>query len=302
MKKISLTVIAAALLLAGCGDIETDTAAKQTEKAAAETTTVTTTVTTAEPVKETERETTVTEEATVTEERTAVSTTLPDYVTDTVTREQNASAEVFTDIDLWSDKRELGTDDESSEVIWSANIPVECSPETVLLIDADTEEVAAVLNDIADYEKFGGDIMGDGVYNCRFTVDTDIDETPDTSERKTYSWYAEFADDKGIHRSEPAEITVYEPFTDKELADVKAVSDEIHKLMKDKEFKKLDLEGKCEKMTALLEKLATEGTEERPYPLIIKESIYAGRDTVSYKHNCGIGSAVMLKPFDKRMN
>ena len=76
----------------------------------------------------------------------------------------------------------------------------------------------------------------------------------------------------------------------------------VHSLGVYKEFKKLDLEGKCEKMTALLEKLATEGTEERPYPLIIKESIYAGRDTVSYKHNCGIGSAVMLKPFDKRMN
>ncbi|MBR4223954.1 MAG: hypothetical protein IKR73_04000 [Oscillospiraceae bacterium] len=249
--------------------------------------------------QETARETTAETEAPVTE-RTAVSTMqelLPEY--EPVAED---AGNVLTDISLRADKRELMVGEGSAEVIWYAELPVRSEPETVGLVDADTGEAAAVLCDIADYERYGGDIMGDGVYNCRFTVDTDIDTDKDVSEDKTYRYYAEFSDEEGVHRSEIFEIKVYEPFTDKELGDMQAVKEAVRGLMEDKTFRALDTDAKREQMMALLDGLATEGTKERPYPLIHEEIWTDGKDMISYTHLCGVSSGIKLEPFDPMMN
>ncbi|MBQ8079887.1 MAG: hypothetical protein IJ236_08035, partial [Oscillospiraceae bacterium] len=91
------------------------------------------------------------------------------------------------------------------------------------LIDAATGETAAVLYDLADYKKVGDTIQGDGVYNCRFKVNTDIDTDPDVSESAEYSYYAEFEENGTVHRSEPFTITVMESFTDRKMSDMERV-------------------------------------------------------------------------------
>ena len=282
------SVILAAVILTGCASVQPAAQPEPMDETPVPAV-VQQTTTTGETTEEIKTETSLTE-------RTAVSTEeiiLPDY-----TRVSDETGDVFTDIQLWSDENELLTS-EDPEIIWYAEIPVKCWPEIVGLIDADTGEVAATLNDIADYEKYGGDIMGDGVYNCRFTVDTDINTDDDVSEQRTYRYYAEFADETGIHRSEIKEIAVYEPFTEKELGDMEAVDEAIRELMEDEDFLSLDVESRSEKMLELLHRLAAEGTPERPYPLIIEDSIVCSGDQnemISYEHICGIPSGIGLVP------
>ena len=56
-------------------------------------------------------------------------------------------------------------------------------------------------------------------------------------------------------------------------------------------------------MLALLHDLAKNGTPERPYPLIIEESITDSTDgMIDYTYACGIGSGVMLVPFSEYYN
>ena len=56
-------------------------------------------------------------------------------------------------------------------------------------------------------------------------------------------------------------------------------------------------------MLALLHDLAKNGTPERPYPLIIDDSITDSTDgMIDYTYACGIGSGVMLVPFMEYYN
>ena len=207
------------------------------------------------------------------------------------------------DIGLRASEREL-TGGEPADVIWSAEIPADCSPDVVYLIDEDTYETVAALCDIADNANYGGDIMGDCVYNCRFAPDTNIDTDPDVSEKKTYRYFAMFTDDKGTHRSDTFEITVYEPFTDKELNEMEAVRNAIKQLMESEEFRALDHEKKYERVIALLTELSEKGTEDLPYPLITPGCIVSDddHDMISYQHICGITAGIKIKPFDPRYN
>ncbi len=206
------------------------------------------------------------------------------------------------DVLLYTNNSEItiGTDD--SEIIFSAQVGTESSPETVELVDADSGEVVAELYDEADYVKYGDSLKGDGVYNCRYTVNTDIDTDPETSQEAYYHYYARFYDADGEHISDTVEIFVLEQFTDKELEDMQAVDDALQQLMSDDDFKNGTVDERKVIVTELLNKLADEGTEDRPYSLVIKDSIYAGDETLTFEYTCHISSGVMLKEFDPMMN
>lgn len=210
--------------------------------------------------------------------------------------------ETVTDISLRASSTEIliGTDD--SEIIWYAEIPIDCEPEKVELIDADTGDIAAELFDEADFEKYGDTIKGDSVYNCRFTVDTDIDTDPDVSEERYYHYYVRFTENGVTHCSETVEIWVLEQFSDKELYDMEAVEDAIDELRSSEGFEDLSVEEKTEQITALLRELAENGTPDRPYSLLKAESICVSEDMISFEYACGVSGGVKLTPFDKYLN
>ena len=201
------------------------------------------------------------------------------------------------DINLSVNKKELTAYEDSGEVIFAAEVPVDCNPEKLTLIDADTGKTEAELFDEADYEKYGDTIKGDSVYNCRFTVNTDINTNDETSEKAAYHYYAVFADDKGEHRSNTVEIQVFERFTDKELNDMETVDNAITELISAPDYKDLTVPERRERALALLNKLADEG-------LVIRESIYAGEndDNISFEYSCDISGGIMLKDFDPNFN
>ena len=218
------------------------------------------------------------------------------------TSAQADDADVIKDINLRADKKELTAHKNENGLIFYAEVPVDASPEKLILVDADTGRTAAELFDEADYEKYGDTIKGDSVYNCRYTVDDDINEDPDVSAEKHYHFYAQFEDEKGVHRSETIEISVYEQFTDKELGDMEEVNKVLTGMTNSEEYKALTVEQRKERALEVLNTLAENGTKERPYSLIIKESIYAGDDMISFEYACGVYGGTMLKDFDPDCN
>jgi hypothetical protein len=290
MKKTFVPLLAAALtVLSGCGNVD------EPAPAAADIITSETSAETTSAAGETT--------ATTTERTTAAPAAPPDVVMTSAEKPTDGKKAELRDISLRASEREL-TAGEPADVIWSAEIPVDCSPDVVYLIDEDTYETAAELYDIADYANFGGDIMGDSVYNCRFVPDTNIDTDPDVSEQKTSRYFAMFTDDKGTHRSDTFEIAIYEQFTDKELDEMEAVSNAINELRESEDFKALDYEKQYEQMIALLTELSENGTPEFPYPLITPGHIVSDddHDMITYEHICGISEGIKIKPFDPRLN
>ncbi|MDD6345421.1 MAG: hypothetical protein PUA51_04270, partial [Oscillospiraceae bacterium] len=60
---------------------------------------------------------------------------------------------------------------------------------------------------------------------------------------------------------------------------------------------------KAEYALEILNNLAENGTEEYPYSLIQKNSIYYnGNDMISYSYKCGAGGGIKLEPFDPLLN
>ena len=212
------------------------------------------------------------------------------------------STENTGDIRLNADKNAFTAYKDDNEVIFYAEVPADCSPEKVLLIDKQTGETVAELFDEADYEKYGDTIKGDSVYNCRFRVNTDINKNDEVSEQAKYTYYATFTDEKGEHISNPVDIDVFEQFTDNELADMEAVDNAISQLVESEEYNNATIDERREKALALLNKLADEGTPERSCSLIVKESITVSDDTISFSYKSGVLGGVMLKGFDQYMN
>lgn len=227
---------------------------------------------------------------------------IPGAVPQQTTEAASAPAPVSGDIWLRASNTEILIGQDEDEIIWYAEIPVDCAPQMVYLINADTGEIAAELFDEADYEKYGDTIKGDSVYNCRFRVNVDIDTDPEVSEDVYYHYYAEFTENGITHRSDMVAIWVVEPFTDKELNDMEAVDEALSELMESEEYQALlDIE-KLDRVVSLLKGLSIQGTENHPYSLVMPGSIHINDDTVSFQYACGVGSNVMIKPFDPMMN
>lgn len=221
------------------------------------------------------------------------------YGTEPLSSEEN---EAGFEIWLRASSTELLVGEDDDEIIWYAEIPPDCEPEKVELIDADTNEVAAELFDEADYEKYGDTIKGDSVYNCRFNVNMDIDTDPDVSEERYYRYYASFTENGRTYLSDTVTIWVFESFTDKELDDMEAVDDAISEFMSSKEYESLSKEDQMAQAEALLRKLASEGTPDRPYSLIEADSIFADDDMISFNYACGVMGGVMVSDWDEFIN
>ncbi|MBO5560028.1 MAG: hypothetical protein J6A07_00085 [Firmicutes bacterium] len=232
----------------------------------------------------------------------SISESVSESVSETAETSEITMPEGTKDINLRTDRNEILINSDGSEVIFYAEVPADTAPEKVLLIDADTGRQAAELFDEADYEKYGDTIKGDSVYNCRFSVDTDINTDPEVSEDKRYHYYAMFEDEKGVHLSEPVEIWVLEQFTDSELSDMEEVDKVLAGMTNSDEFKALDTAQKQERAVEVLTELAEKGTQARPHSLIIKQSIASTDDVVSFQYACGVNGGVMLKEFGTKFN
>ncbi|MEE5992833.1 MAG: hypothetical protein V3G42_06290 [Oscillospiraceae bacterium] len=219
----------------------------------------------------------------------------PEPTVSDLTKITPENGDILTDIHLRASQSEITVGEDDNEVIWYAEVPPDCLPETVALIDESTGEKVADLYDLADYEQYGDTIQGDSVYNCRFKVNVDIDTDPDVSEDAYYHYYAEFADEKGIHRSEPFQIWVLEQFTDKELNEMEIVDNAVSEMLNSNDFQKLTTDEKLKFSENRLHELEKQG-------YILKGSIHPNEDSISFQYSCGIDSAVMLEDFGFRLN
>lgn len=105
-----------------------------------------------------------------------------------------------------------------------------------------------------------------------------------------------------IYVCESATVVGEETLSDLEIDEMRAVDDEIDKIFTD-EFSKMSTGEKAEYALEILNNLAENGTEEYPYSLIQKNSIYYnGNDMISYSYKCGAGGGIKLEPFDPLLN
>ena len=323
MTKKLLLLSMLALMLAGCGseaspadeltetteetettdetevseDTETIGGTESIEETKAETSAETTTVS--------ERETTVQSSgraAAASEVTEAAQTTVSDDEPSASETSESTTAQKNLVISLSASATEIQAGIDSGEIIFSAEIPPGHSPKRLELINVDTGNTAAELYDEADYDRYGDTVKGDGVYCCRYTLDTNIDTDPDVSEERNYHFYVTYTENNTGYYSDIVKIWVCEPFTDKELADIVAVDDAISEWISSDEYKNASIEERTELAVAFLTGLADNGTEERPYSLVDKESIFAEGYMVSFNYACGISGGIMVKEFDEYMN
>jgi hypothetical protein len=194
--------------------------------------------------------------------------------------------ESVEDLALFTDKRDIKIGVDDSEVIFVARDIID--EQKVELIDADTAQVVGVMLDNGEFEKSGDDIMGDAWYSLRYKLDDTFPTDPDVSEDRKYRFYARYIDGTIEHRTNTAEIIVYESFTDKELEKMDSARNKINELQVSEDFKAMDTNGKKEKMLECLRQLEDEG-------IVDKGSIHASDDSVTYS-SCEIPVVVMLEP------
>ena len=199
------------------------------------------------------------------------------------------------DIELTLEKREILIGQDDPQLVIRAVPPASCNPASVQLIDADTDTFICDLVDDCNFEAHGDDIQGDGWYCNRWTAPTDFGTDPDVSEEKTFRFYAQFERDGVLHRSETAELTVFEQWTDKELDDRQEVDDAINELMQTDEWKQANTETRASLARACLALLAEKG-------LVDPNSIGSNAEMVTWSYTSGGTGGIQLKPFDPMMN
>ena len=203
--------------------------------------------------------------------------------------------EVVYDIELTHDKTELLIGQDDIKVIVRAVPPAEYTPDGIALIDEETGTNVLWLVDDNDYKAHGDNIQGDGWYCNMLLPDIDFGTDPLVSEEMTWRLYAQFEQDGVLHRSETVTLTISEPFTKQELTDMALVDEVVEELISKDTWKQGSIEFRRETAVQLLEQLADNG-------LVIRESICADDDIVSYQHTCGVTSGIKLTPFDPMMN
>ena len=199
------------------------------------------------------------------------------------------------DIELTLDKQELLIGRDDPQVVVRAVPPAEYTPSSVQLCDADTNRVLCELVDDCDYEAHGDNIQGDGWYCNRWTVPTDFGIDPDVSEYLNLWFYAQFEENGVLHRSEAVRLTVYEPFTEKELDGQQKVDDAVDALLNSDAWKQADTETRRQLALDCLNDLAEQG-------LLVPEYTHSSDDMVSYQFPSGVLGGIKLTPFDPRMN
>ena len=93
---------------------------------------------------------------------------------------------------------------------------------SIPLINSDTNEIVATLEDDGQYSVTGDDMMGDGIYSGKFTLNTDVEDDI------VYNFHAEM--DQVI--SNKVAVTIILPFTSQELSDMEYVQKSISDVLK----------------------------------------------------------------------
>lgn len=93
---------------------------------------------------------------------------------------------------------------------------------SIPLINSDTNEIVATLVDDGQYSVTGDDMMGDGIYSGKFTLNTDVEDDI------VYNFHAEI--DQVI--SNKVAVTIILPFTSQELLDMEYVQKSISEVLK----------------------------------------------------------------------
>ena len=159
---------------------------------------------------------------------------------------------------------------------------------SVTLYDASTDSVVASMLDDGNFSVSGDDMQGDGIYSCK--LDLDI------SAKKDYSFVAKGTDADGDYISNDIAVVVYEDFSDDQKACIKEVKQAIAELINSEAFHALTMEQKAAQTQALLESLAENGTENKPFSLIDPDSICYNEDSnvFTFAYPSGILSLVKL--------
>ena len=204
---------------------------------------------------------------------------------------------VMMDVELTLDPKELVLGQDAGRVFVRAVPDASNSPETVELIDADTDEVVLTLYDDNDYNAHGDNIQGDGWY-CNFYTVEDFSTDPDVSEERQFRFYAQFEADGVLHRSDTAELFVTEPFTDKELADRERVDNAVSELMQSEEWQNADTKSRRALACELLRGLADEGLVTFDEKAAMEDDY----DTVSYEYTSGGLGGIGVEDRDPLLN
>lgn len=93
---------------------------------------------------------------------------------------------------------------------------------SIPLINSDTNEIVATLVDNGQYTVTGDDMMGDGIYSGKITLNTDVEDDI------VYNFHAEM--NQVI--SNKVAITIISPFTSQELSDMEYVQKSISEVLK----------------------------------------------------------------------
>ncbi|MBP0973022.1 MAG: hypothetical protein J5851_03855 [Oscillospiraceae bacterium] len=202
---------------------------------------------------------------------------------------------IVYDIELTLEKNEILLGQDDPQIVVRAVPPADCKPEGISLIDAATGANLLWLVDDNDYEKHGDNIQGDGWYCNKYTVDTQFGADPNVSESKTWALMAQFEQDGVLHRSDTLELTVTEPFSNKELSQMEHVNDVISTMTSSDSWKQANAATRSAVAAETLQILAEDG-------FIVPGSIHEETSMVTFKYACGVSGGIQLEEFSERYN
>lgn len=146
-------------------------------------------------------------------------------------------------------------------------------------------EVGTFVDD-GKYSVSGDDMMGDGVYTLKYSIDTDT--IPDGSNYFDNVYHVQ---NGNTIVSEDETISVYKPFTQQELDDMAYVDGEIKKLTESEEYTSASLDERKILVTELLNSLAEQG--------LVKSDFSFNYKLAEFEYSCGVEGVIMLKGWDE---
>lgn len=160
---------------------------------------------------------------------------------------------------------------------------------SVVLVDAETEEVLLELVDDGKYSESGDDLPGDNIYTGKDEIDTSFENE--------YSFYA-VASGKEKLVSNTVKVIVFSNFTDEQLTDMEKVDETIQtELFSAENYNSMSVAERKEIADALFEKLVAEG-------LIKSGSVFydAEAQTYTYVYSAGAVGSLIIKNWNSEQN
>ena len=169
--------------------------------------------------------------------------------------------------------------------------------------DAEQTQTAAVSSE-AQTETTVSETTVSETTTTRTEMTLQTETTAVSTETTTQTETSDTTVPAGSSASGTTGTTITSALTEKELSDMEAVDDVLSTLMQNPEYKKMQLSQQTDTVRRRLIQLATEGTKQKPYPLIEPLSILydESMQQFSFTYACGVKGGVRLRPFDPQMN